>query len=381
MNLLGLALFLHYNKRNAIINIIRFKLGACCMKTTPLILLAYACLLSPMGYLAADINSDPWQMNVYTISGMGNSNSAYSGASIQGTVGSGGNVYLSSVGLNTSGPAATYALYANGNASFVSSSSYNGGLSVGGNLNYTSSATTGNVQSGGNLTGSSGNIQGNVTLQGTNQAGGGLVISGTVAQNQPFTNPLNASAVNSYFQNASSFWGGLSSTATWSNVYGQIVVSNLQAGRNIVSLSLANINSAWGIQLSGPSNAFVVFNITDLSGTLETVTYNFSGGMGLSNVLFNLTNSTSLSMSGGTYASVLAPLSTVTFGSGMLQGNFVSNNLLGNGSFQQGSFSGFAADQANFAVAVPEPHTYLLLGSMLAGVLYFNKRRVGVRTS
>lgn len=328
------------------------------------------------GVLRGDLNSDPWQLSLYTISGTGSADSSYSGANIGGLSGSGGDVYLSNIGLNTSGTAATYSMYTGGNVTFTSSSSYNGGLSVGGNLNYNSSTVTGNIQSGGNLTGSSGSIQGNVTLQGTNAATQGLTISGTVTKNQPFTNPLNTTTVNSYFQNASKFWAGLSPTASWTNVYGQIVVSSLQAGRNIVNLTLANLNSAWGIQLSGPSNAFVVFNITDTTGTLNAPVLNLSGGMTSSNVLFNLPNSTSLVLSGGTYASVLAPVSSISFPSGIIQGNLIANTLSGGGSIQAGSFTGFAADQSNFAVVAPEPHTYLILATLLGLALYFKKRPV-----
>jgi choice-of-anchor A domain-containing protein len=332
--------------------------------------------------LKADINSDPWQLNVYTISGMGSASSAYSGASVQGAIGSGGNVYLNGMGLNTAGGGLTYAAYTAGDLTFNSSSSYQSGISVGGNLNYNQSTVVGNVQSGGNLTGTTGQIQGNVTLHGTNQASSGLVISGTVSQNQTVNNPLNASTVNNYFQSASSFWAGLSPTATVNNVYGQLVVSGLQAGRNVVNLSLSSLNSAWGIQLSGPSNAFVVFNITDATGTLNAVTFNFSGGIGLNNVLFNLPNSTTLTMNGGgTYASVLAPLSTVTFGNGQLQGTFVSNTLLGSGSFQTGAFTGYAADQSHFAVLAPEPPTYLILTSFLVGALYLGRKRLAAKSS
>lgn len=345
------------------------------MNLAKYILLAAVGLLGIAGTLRADINSDPWQFNAYTLNNLGTGNNPYSGASVQGMAGSGGSAYLTGIGLNTGGGGLNNTLYTVGSVSLNSSSSYNGGISVGGTLNYNNSSVVGNVQSGGNLTGSSGSIQGNVSLQGANLAGGGLTITGTVTQNQPFSNPLNGAVVNSYFQGASSFWAGLPATATWANVYGQIVVSNLQAGRNVVDLTLANINSAYGIKLVGPANAFVVFNITDISGNLNAVTFDFSGGVALNNVLFNLPNSTSLTMSGGTYASVLAPLSTVSFGNGMLQGNFVAGSLQGSGSFSNGAFSGFAADQANFVVAAPEPQTYVLLATFLAAAIYLKRRR------
>lgn len=251
-----------------------------------------------------------------------------------------------------------------------------GGLNVSGNLGYNNASVTGNINAAGNLTGN-GAINGNVKLGGTNQAGSSITVNGTLSQNQTYTSALNNAAVSKYFQNASSFWAGLQSTATWSNVYGQIVVSNLQAGRNVVNITLAQLNAAWGVALTGSSSAFVVFNILDTSGTLNAVSYSFSGGIGLNNVLFNLPNSTSLSMSGGTYASVLAPSATITFNNGMLQGNLVANNLLGSGSTQSGAFTGYAADESSFNVVAPEPSTYLMLGSFLALTLYIqSKRRV-----
>lgn len=336
-------------------------------------------LLGMASPLKADLNSDPWQINVYAISGIGNSGSSYSGASIAGIAASGGSSYLSSIGLDTSGQGATFSMYTGGNLTLNASSSNHGGLSVSGNLNYNNSSVSGNVSSGGNLTGNSGSITGNVSLGGTNQSGSGLSIIGTVSQNQAFTSPVNYTTVSNYFQQASTFWAGLPATSTWTNVYGQIVVSNLQAGRNIVNLALADISTAYGIKLTGPANAFVVFNVTDATGNLETVTYNFSGGVNMGDVLFNLPNSTSLSMAGGTYASVLAPSATVTYNNGMLQGNLVANNLLGSGSFSHGSaFTGFAADQAHFAVVAPEPSTYLMLATFIAAAIYLKRKKAPV---
>ncbi len=330
-------------------------------------------------YLTADVNSNPWELNVYTTQDIGKSTAAY-GSDFQGIAGAGGNAYLSgfSLNLNNVPPNNPYSLYTGGNANFSNGTVSNGGIESGGNIFLNGAAIDGNISGGGNLSGSNGTIHGNVTLAGTKSAGAGLVITGSLNQNQPFTPTVNLPNITKYFERASTFWSSLSPTTTTTNQYGQIQVKTLTAGRNVVDLSLANINSSYGIALNGPSNAFVIFNISGLIpgvDIMKALSFQLSGGINFNDTLFNITGPATLSLSGGTYTSLLAPNSNVSFSSGLLQGNLVAQNLYGAGQVNVGAFTGFSQDQHHF-MAVPEPMTLLTLGSlMLFSLLLARVRR------
>lgn len=329
----------------------------------------------------ADINSDPWQLNVYTIQNIGKSNTGY-GSDFQGTAGAGGDANFSGFSLNllnspANGP---FSLYTGGAVNFINGTVSNGGIEAGSNIYLNGAAVFGNISGGGNLNGGSGTVHGNVKINGVKNAGPNLTITGSVQQGQPYTPTVNQSQVGQYFKNASQFWGGLAPTTTTTDQFGQIQVNGLTSGRNVVDLSLAMINNSWGIALNGPSDAFVVFNISDTttpaSDFMKALTFQLTGGIAFDDILFNVMNAGTLSLNGGTYASLLAPNSDVTFGSGLLTGNLVAQNLYGSGQVNIGSFTGFSQDQHHF-VNTPEPATVLTLCSLcLVGMIITRKRQL-----
>lgn len=314
-----------------------------------------------------------YEFNVYTSQNIGNSNSGY-GSSISGIVGSGGNAYFNGFSGHSGGQPSLYSVYANNNFSITSGSINNGGVEAGGNIHISGASVYGNLHGGGNLTGSGG-VYGNVSIKGANNSS--LTVSGPVSTGQSYNPSVNYSATTSYFQNASNYWANLSPTASYNNYYGQLQVTGLQSGRNIVNLSYSALQNAWGISLNGPANAFVIFNITGIPTTgsqaLKSVSFSYGGGLNGSNVLYNIVDGVNLQLNGG-YLSILGINSDITFGSGNLAGNLIAQNLYGAGGVQQGSFVGFALDQHNFNVAAPEPTTYVLLGSILALLFFASKK-------
>lgn len=335
-------------------------------------LMFYLCILcfSLTAYGAAPA---AYEFNVYTSENIGSSGSGY-GSSVSGIIGSGGSSYFNGFSGHTGSQPSLYSVYTNTNFSITSGSINNGGVEAGGNVNVSGSTVYGNIHGGGNLTGSGG-VSGNVSIQGSNNSS--LTIGGTVSTGQAFTPSVNYSATTTYFQNASNYWANLSPTASYNNYYGQLQVNGLQSGRNVINLSYSALQSAWGISLNGPANAFVIFNITGIPTTgsqaLKSVSFSYSGGLNSSNVLYNIANGATLQLNGG-YTSILGINSNITFGSGNLTGNLIAQNLYGSGGIQSGAFTGFALDQSNFNVAAPEPATYAALGSVLA-VMFLASRR------
>jgi choice-of-anchor A domain-containing protein len=331
-------------------------------------------MLNVLGFymmpIHADTNPNPYDFNVYTLGSIGTQADPYE-SDIQGIVGSGGNAYFSGFSANLNGPAYLYSVYSGGSVNINSGSVSNGGIEAAGNVYLNSATINGNVNSGGNLQGGNGNIYGNASLSGTNTSS--ITISGSVLTNQLFTPSLNLSSISNYFQSASSYWAGLAATAAVNDVYNQLQVT-LSAGRNIVDLSLAQLSSAYGIQLTGPSNAYVIFNITDATPTMQTlhdVTFTYSGGVGGNDVIYNLPNATQLTLNGGDYLSILAPQANITFLPGLVTGNLIAQSLVGSGQVDEGTFAGFQKDQNNFNIQAPEPSAYAILLSCLGIVFLF----------
>lgn len=299
----------------------------------------------------------PYQLNVYAAGNIGTQAKPYE-SDFQGSMAAAGNAYFKGFSLNDNGPLYLYSAYTGGSFN-LTDGTVKGGVEAASTVKLSSATVNGNVHSGGSLQGGNGTINGNVTLAGTNTSS--LKINGSVATNQAFTPSINFAAYTQYFKNASANWGGMAATATVKNVAGQLQVSPLSSGVNIVTLSAAALNNAWGILLNGPSDAYVVFNIADaINGqTLKDVTFKFSGGMNAADVLYNIMNVSSLNLSGGQYLNILAINTNINFLSGLVTGNLITNNLTGNGQVNLGQFTGFSP------VATPEPSTYLLLGSFL----------------
>lgn len=311
-------------------------------------------------------NPNPYDFNVFTTQNIGTS-SQYYGSDFEGIAGAGGSAYFTGFSLNALGsynPSQPYSLFTGGSATFGSGQVNNGGISAGGNVNLSSTTVNGPISSGGSLQGGNGTVNGNVSVSGTNTSS--LTINGSVATGQAYTPSLNLADVSNYFKSASSFWGGLSQTASWVNSFGQIQVSGLQSGRNIVNLNYSDLSGVYGAKLSGPADAFVIFNISGVpsNGNLQYLSLDLSGGINSSDILINLPVANSISINGGSF-NVLAPLTDITYNSGALNGILVAQNLYGSGQVNLGTFTGYAADQNNFNTQVPEPSTYVLLGSML----------------
>lgn len=341
--------------------------------------ICFLALLTMASFLPASASApNPYEFNVYAIQNIGTSSSYY-GSDYQGIAGAGGNVYFTGFSLNANGsynPSQPYSLFTGGGATFGSGSVNNGGISSGGNINLTSTTVNGPISGGGNLQGGTGQVNGNVSITGTNSSA--LTINGSLTTGAAYSSTLDHAAVASYFNNASSFWGGLSATSSWVNSYGQIQVSNLSSGRNIVNLNASDLSGIYGLKLSGPSDAFVVFNITGLASnqSLQAFSLDLSGGVNSNDILLNIPGTNSIAMQGGTYVSILAPGSNVNFSSGLLAGNLIVQNLTGAGQVNLGQFTGFAGDQSNFNTQVPEPSTYMLLGTLLLAIGVANKRKM-----
>lgn len=318
--------------------------------------------------LTAAPSDHPWDLSIYSFENLGKDGDAFKYGTTYGSVGSGENIFLSGYSVDAGNQLATWpqAAFAGGDFSSKNGSVY-GDLEVGGNLYLYGVGYADTARVGGNLVGRNATFSGTAYLGGQNQSN--LSITGDVFTNQAYMPTFDHSKAKDVFQAASSYWGSLNPTASWVNQWGKIQVGDLQSGRNIVDISLDDIASAWGIGLTGPADAFVIFNITDSTVTgddlLKRVSFQLSGGLGMEDILFNITNAESLTLQSGNYASILAPGADLNLASTSVIGSLVGENIYGSGSARDTPFAGYMVDQDHFITSVPEPHTWLILGSLL----------------
>jgi|GEM_PF-5995634 len=132
------------------------------------------------------------------------------------------------------------------------------------------------------------------------------------------------------------------------------------------NISATQIENAWGIDISASSKKTVVINVKKAedpsakkSLTIENMAFRLLGGIGSTNILYNLYGFKKITMDHiGLKGSILAPGATVNFFEGNMEGILMAQNLNG-GSWKDGKNGG----QIN--TPVPEPSTLLLVFSTL----------------
>lgn len=313
-----------------------------------------------LGSPTVDPMTNPFAyFNVYSLDNIGSSSMSY-GSDFQGTAGASGNAYFSGFSLGSPSNSNRYALHAGGSATL--SGSYLGNLDIGQNLSLGNVSITGNVQAGGNVSNfGGGSINGNLTAGGNINLNNQLTVSGTRNAGAAVISTVDYGIVSSYFRNTSTAISAMPTTGNYVNAYGGITFTG-QGGVNVVDIDAATLSSAWGFTVNAPSMATVYINVinTGHSASLDSTTWNYTGGISAGNVLVNYAQTTALSLSGGNTTNILAPFADVTFSSGQLTGGLVTGNLQGAGQVNMGNFQGLLPSM------VPDVNTLALIG--MAGV-------------
>jgi len=363
--------------------------------------------------------------NVFLLGNLGSASAPFQSTDSQGNVAVAGNAYVNGSAINGNNTGGSAALVVGGNLTQVNGS-IGGNAFVGGNANLQSVGSIQNLVVGGSLTDQSGSISGNVfvggaanlsngvtiqgslTLSGANSSlnassnGGsspsGVYVTSSTTVNDPSywtaartsgapttpAPPLDVFGSSTDIINASTSLTALSGATNVSSSGGTVNITLGTNGLNVIDLNIANGATITGINITNANGVTPTGLIINVNGN----NLNFNGGsfnlgsLANNQVLFNFGNATTLSLQNLAFeGALLAPLATVNFSSGHIDGALIANTYTGSA---QVNYVGFndplptyqTSGSGGTVVATPEPESIVLFatGAVVIG-LFFRRRR------
>ncbi|WP_422012364.1 choice-of-anchor A family protein [Roseateles sp.] len=261
-----------------------------------------------------------------------------SSSDVEGRVAVGGNATISNYSINTkTGSSALYA---------------GTGLTVGGNLSFTSGSIWGGVQVGGSYAPSqSGTVKGGVQ-------------SGT---------SVDFTAERARLAQLSQAWDAMANTGSVIDQWGTLHFSAAGQSLAVFDINASDLVKNLQIDALAP-DAQILINVHGSSVDFGNHGYtNFTKGQ----VIFNLVDAVSVLLNGGVNASLLAVNATVNQGWGQINGQVVVNNWNTSMQVNDAPIPGTTSlrQPTPSAQTVPEPGSVALVGLALAAGLLVRRRR------
>jgi|GEM_PF-756179 len=217
---------------------------------------------------------------------------------------------------------------------------------VQGRLAVGNNATLSGYGLGSNLPGSASNadnliVGNNVTFVNGQLYNGNLVYGGTA--NLWSSNLLNGSvrhetdiidfaAEKAALVERSDFWSAIPNNGIVRDDNRNITIVGPSGKLNVFTLDHNRLNSATSLTIDAPAGSTVLINVPGLSPRLQNFQMFLTGGVQRQNILFNFYEATDLSVTGiSVQGSVLAPLATVWFANGNIEGSLIADNVNGSG--------------------------------------------------
>jgi choice-of-anchor A domain-containing protein len=361
--------------------------------------------------------------NMFLTGNLGTASSPFANSDVQGNVAVAGSAYISGSAINGNNTGGSAALIVGGNLSqtygSIQGNAYVGGnatlngvgsvqnLVVGGSLNDTSGTVSGSVFVGG----SSATLNGGVTINGSlnmtganstlnaagnggSTPGGGIYVTSSTTVNKPSywstpqtsggpatpATPLDVFGTSTDITNASTSLTALSGATAVSSNGGTINITLTKNGLNVINLTLPNgatVNSINITNANGITPTGLIINVNGNNINFTGGSLSYPSGISASNVLYNFSNATSVTGSGyGFQGAILAPLATVNFSSGNINGDVIAANYTGGAQVNSVGFAlVLPTYQGSGTVASPEPGTLALFGTGIAVIGLAIRRR------
>ncbi len=286
-----------------------------------------------------DLPIDPWALNVVSMGDIGSADEPYQ-SDYEGAAAALGDVYFTSFSLNAvCGEDTPASLFAGGDLQLTGAIE-DGGAEVGGDVNILGASVSGDIWSGGDLDGSAGSISGDVSLAGEKLVGKTVTVQGTLTEHCPYAPVLDLDALADFFHEASASIAALQPTCAATETWGELVIE-LSGDVNVVELSAAELEDAWGVTISGPEGAELYLNLPDEALSLDGMVWTYLEGASAEATLLNLPQATSLDIvQGDHHVNILAPKAETVFPSGLVTGNLVVASMAGGGQVNCGHFGG-----------------------------------------